>query len=79
VCALADGAPWIKDFVALHRPDAVRILDWPHAPGYVARTGAAVYGADTPAARAWLADQRRALLEEDDGPALVPGAQEAQA
>ncbi len=31
VCAVADGADWIQDFVDLHRPDAVRILDFPHA------------------------------------------------
>ncbi len=71
VCAVGDGAPWIQDFIDWHRPDAVRILDWPHALGYAARVGAAVYGTDTPAARAWLARQWRALLEEDDGPAVV--------
>jgi len=71
VCAVVDGAPWIQDFITWHRPDAVRILDWPHALGYVAGVAAAVYGADTPAARAWLARHRRVLLEEDDGPALV--------
>ena len=27
VCAVADGAPWIQEFVDWHRPDAVRILD----------------------------------------------------
>jgi len=37
----------------------------------VAGVAAAVYGTDTPAARAWLARHRRALLEEEDGPALV--------
>ena len=71
VCAVGDGAPWSQEFIDWHRPDARRILDWPHALGYVARVGAAVYGTDTPAARAWLARQRRALLEEDDGPAVV--------
>ncbi len=69
VCAVADGAPWIQAFIDLHRPDAVRILDWPHALGYVAQAGSAIYGPDTPAAHAWLAHQRRLLLEED--PALV--------
>lgn len=69
VCAVADGAAWIQEFIDLHRPDAVRILDWPHALGYVAQAGAAVYGADTPAAAAWLARQRCALLAE--GPASV--------
>ncbi len=71
VCAVVDGAPWIQDFISTHRPDAVRILDWPHALGYVARVATAVYGTETAAARAWLARQRRVLLEEEDGPALV--------
>jgi len=71
ICAVVDGAPWIQDFIAWRRPDAVRILDWPHALGYVAGVATAVYGADTAAARAWLARQRRVLLEEEDGPALV--------
>ena len=44
VCAVSDGAEWIQGFVDLHRPDAVRILDFPHALGYVAQAGHAVYG-----------------------------------
>ena len=71
VCAVVDGAPWMQDFMTWQRPDAVRILDWPHALGYVAGVATAVYGTDTAAARAWLARHRRVLLEEDDGPALV--------
>jgi hypothetical protein len=31
VGAVTDGAPWIQRFIDLHRPDAVRILDFPHA------------------------------------------------
>jgi hypothetical protein len=31
VCAVTDGAPWIQGFIDLHRSDAVRILDFPHA------------------------------------------------
>ena len=31
VCAVTDGAPWIQGFIDLHRWDAVRILDVPHA------------------------------------------------
>jgi hypothetical protein len=31
VCALSDGAPWLQAFFDLHRADAVRILDFPHA------------------------------------------------
>lgn len=31
VCAVTDGAPWIQGFIDLHRSDALRILDFPHA------------------------------------------------
>lgn len=31
VCAVTDGADWIQGFIDLHRSDAVRILDFPHA------------------------------------------------
>ncbi len=35
VCAVTDGAEWIQGFIDLHRPDALRILDFPHAAEYV--------------------------------------------
>jgi hypothetical protein len=31
VCAVMDGAGWLQGLVEVHRPDAVRILDFPHA------------------------------------------------
>lgn len=31
VCAVMDGADWLQAFVDIHRGDAVRILDFPHA------------------------------------------------
>ncbi len=31
VCAVTDGADWIQGFIDLHRPDALRVLDFPHA------------------------------------------------
>lgn len=31
VCAVTDGADWLQSFLDLHCPDAVRILDFPHA------------------------------------------------
>jgi len=49
VCAVVDRASWIQDFIAWRRPNAVRILDWPHALGYVARVATASYGAETAA------------------------------
>jgi hypothetical protein len=59
VCAVSDGAEWIQGFVDLHRPDAVRILDFPHALGSVAQAGQAVYGENTPAFTQWFAAQRQ--------------------
>jgi hypothetical protein len=65
VCAVCDGAAWIPGFVDHHRPDAVRILDWPHAVGYLAVAAAAVYGAETAAAKAWLGQGKATLLHGD--------------
>jgi hypothetical protein len=39
VCAVTDGAEWIQRFVDLHRPTAVRILDFAHATEKVAEVG----------------------------------------
>jgi hypothetical protein len=60
VCGVVDGAEWCQAFLALHRPDAVRILDFPHAAGYLAQVAQATFGAGT-AASAWLDAQRHAL------------------
>jgi hypothetical protein len=65
VCAVVDGAEWAQGFIDLHRPDAVRILDWGHGMEYVAKAGAAVYGAETAAGRAWLDAQRQELKPGD--------------
>jgi hypothetical protein len=62
VCGVADGAAWCQAFLDLHRPDAVRILDFPHAAGYLAQVAQAAFGEGTPAAAAWLDAQRHALL-----------------
>jgi hypothetical protein len=35
VCAVMDGADWLQTFTQRHRPDAVRILDFPHAAEHV--------------------------------------------
>ena len=61
VCGVVDGADWCQHFLDLHRPDAVRILDFPHAVSYLAQIGQAAFGEGTPAAGAWLETQRHAL------------------
>src|SRR5437667_3912958 len=35
VCAVMDGAGWLQGLVDVHRPDAVRILDFPHAAEHI--------------------------------------------
>src|SRR2546421_2910451 len=65
VCAVVDGAEWEQGFIALHRPDAVRILDWGHAVEYLAAAAQAAYGAGTVRAQTWLTQQRHALMHED--------------
>jgi hypothetical protein len=65
VAAVSDGALWAQEFVDYHRPDAVRILDWCHAAGYLGKVAAACFGADGGGAGRWLAAQVRELLEGD--------------
>ncbi len=69
VVGVCDGADWCQDVLDWHRPDAVRILDFPHAVGYVATAAKTTYGAETADATAWLAAQAHELKHGD--PVLV--------
>jgi hypothetical protein len=75
VCAVQDGAPWIQELVAVHRPDAVRILDFPHAAQQISMVGQAVWGAGSAQAAAWR-DRQCHTLKHDD-PAVVLAAMRA--
>ncbi|MCZ7572821.1 MAG: hypothetical protein M5U01_30055 [Ardenticatenaceae bacterium] len=57
VAAVLDGAEWVQGFVDWHRPDAVRLRDFPHAAGYVGKIGQATVGAESPDGAAWLQSQ----------------------
>jgi hypothetical protein len=35
VCAVTDGADWLQSFLDLHCPEALRILDFPHAAEHI--------------------------------------------
>jgi len=59
-----DGAIWIQGFVDYHCPEAIRILDFPHAQGYLADAGKAVYGEGSGAFKAWYR-QRSHELKHD--------------
>jgi hypothetical protein len=57
VCAVMDGADWLQQFCDLLCPDAVRILDFPHAVQHLSTAAQGVYGAGTPEVREWLGEQ----------------------
>lgn len=69
VCAVQDGAEWIQGFVDMHRPDAVRILDFAHAAGYLREIAELVRAAGTSLPAEWLAQQLHELKHH--GPAVV--------
>jgi hypothetical protein len=69
VGAVTDGAEWIQSFVDFHRPDALRILDFPHAGERVAKIGQAKFGEDTPEMKTWLTHQLHQL--KHTGPAAT--------
>ena len=67
-----DGALWIQDDVVdLVAPQAVRILDEAHAAEHLGLIGQLAHGPTGVAANDWVARQRRALLDREDGPALL--------
>ena len=65
VCAVNDGAVWIDGFLDHHRPDAVRILDFPHGAQAVGEAAKGAYGEGSQKARTWFDERRRELLEGD--------------
>ncbi len=71
VGAVLDGAEWLQGFVNWHRPEAVRILDFPHAGGYVAKIGQATFGAETPELAAWLKTRLHDLKHHGPDPVLA--------
>jgi hypothetical protein len=69
VVAVNDGAEWIQGFIDCHRPDALRVLDFWHAAGYISDIGQAVWGAAAPELAAWTHLQLHRLKYE--GPELL--------
>jgi len=74
VVAVIDGAGWLQKFIDVHRPDAIRVLDFPHAVEYLTRASHEALGtgtAATDASKAWLARQAHALKHEGPDPVLA--------
>ena len=69
VSGVMDGAEWQQGFVDYHRPDAVRVLDFPHAAERLSGIGNVIWGEVTPATKQWLATQCHQLKHE--GPVEV--------
>jgi hypothetical protein len=76
VVLLGDGAEWIwrqgRAFLALPGVEVVEIIDLYHAYEYLWAVGNAVFGAETPAAAAWVEPLKTRLYTE--GPAPVQAA-----
>ena len=61
------GAEWLQGLVNVLRPDAVRILDFPHAIEHLTTAAQPVLGVGTPALTAWLDEQAHTLKHAVDG------------
>jgi hypothetical protein len=68
VAGVVDGAEWCQAFLDAHCPEAVRILDFPHAAQRLGAVADAVWGSGA-MATAWATTQRHALRDGD--PAAV--------
>src|SRR5216683_2951854 len=67
VCAVQDGAEWLQGLVDVLRPDAVRILDFPHAVEHLTAAAQASLGIGTQAFTTWLDQQAHTLKHAVDG------------
>ena len=64
ITVLGDGADWIWDHAQVQFPGASGVLDIYHASKYIADASKALFGEETPEAKAWLGEGRHALLAD---------------
>jgi len=69
VVAVSDGAEWITGFIELHRSDAVRILDFPHAAQRLCLIADTIWSDDGAKALEWRSKQLHELKHK--GPSKV--------
>jgi hypothetical protein len=62
-----DGAEWLQGLVDVLRPDAVRILDFPHAVEHLTAAAQPSLGSGTPTLAAWLDEQTHTLKHAANG------------
>ena len=58
---MMDGAEWEQGLVDFHCPQAIRILDFPHALEHVNPIGEFLHGEHTSESQAWLKEQVGAM------------------
>jgi len=71
VVAVMDGAAWVQSVLDYHRPDAVRILDFPHAVEHLNSAAQATFGVGSAAAQSWLTEQAHTLKHGEPGQVLA--------
>lgn len=57
VAAIMDGAEWEQGFTDDHRPNAVRILDFPHAGEHISPIGDFLWGEGTAEMKQWVGER----------------------
>ena len=60
-----DGVEWQQKLLDYHRPDAVRILDFPHAVEHLSQAAQGVWGPGAVEGAAWLGEQAHILKHGD--------------
>jgi hypothetical protein len=65
VVGVADGALWCQHFYDYHLPQAVRVLDFPHAVEHLTQVAYACLGEGSPQALTWLQTQTTTLRAGD--------------
>lgn len=69
VGALMDGSDWLQGFSDYHCPEAMRILDFPHAGEHISPVGEFLWGEGTPEMKEWVSERLHQLKHE--GPAAL--------
>lgn len=71
VAMLGDGADWVQNLANYHCPNALRILDFPHAGQRIGEVGQVLWGEGNPEARDWTTERLHQLKHAGPSPILA--------